>query len=118
MDYGTLHLYPDAWKGELSVPDRAAWGTAYIRRHLTDRSVGKPVVVEEFGSADQTTRAATYDAWQRAVESGGGAGDNFWILTAEQDDGTLYPDYDGFRVTYPSPLATQLAAHAKRMARA
>lgn len=116
IDYGTLHLYPDAWKGGLSVPERAAWGTEYIRRHLTDRTVRKPVVLEEFGIEEQDIRAETYAAWQDAVHAGGGAGDNFWILTAEQDDGTLYPDYDGFRVTYPSELATQLAAHARRMA--
>ena len=114
IDYGTLHLYPDAWKDELSVPERVEWGTAYVRAHLDEPRVAKPVVVEEFGIEDRSVRDATYDAWTRTVEDGGN-GSNFWLLTGLQDDGTLYPDYDGFRVVRPSSTANVLAAHAGRM---
>jgi len=41
----------------------------------------------------------------------------FWLLTGVQDDGTLYPDYDGFRITYPSTTATLLATQANTFRR-
>lgn len=79
-----------------------------------------PAIIEEFGlkdaSADLAVRDAAYAAWTGAVTSGGGAGDHVWILTARQDDGTLYPDYDGFRVVYPSSTAVVLTAHAAALA--
>jgi hypothetical protein len=30
----------------------------------------------------------------------------FWLLSGQQDDGTLYPDYDGFSVYYPESSST------------
>ncbi len=38
------------------------------------------------------------------------------VATSRQDDGTFHPDYDGFRVTYPSSTATLLTAPADRLA--
>ena len=38
----------------------------------------------------------------------GGDGWLYWILSGVQDDGTLYPDYDGFTVYCPSPVCTTL----------
>jgi len=51
----------------------------------------------------------TYKSWTDTVRTSGGNGALFWILTGLQDDGTLYPDYDGFRITCPSPVCTTLA---------
>jgi mannan endo-1,4-beta-mannosidase len=111
VDYGTVHLYPEAWG------QAPGWGEPWIRDHIRDgRKLGKPVVIEEYGIGDQTVRDALYAAWTGAVEEEGGAGDQFWLLTGLQDDGTLYPDYDGLRITYPSATATLLAEHAARMA--
>lgn len=122
VDYGTVHLYPVAW-GETKDP--MGWGHTWITDHIRDaRRIGKPVVIEEFGLPDQTqsngypeaTILATYRNWTRAVETAGGAGDQAWLVTALVDDGTPYGDYDGFRITYPSPVAALLTAHAKRQA--
>jgi mannan endo-1,4-beta-mannosidase len=72
-------------------------------------------VLEEYGWLDLTTRDGIYQSWTDTVYQSGGNGDQFWILTGLQDDGTLYPNYDGFRVTYPSSTASVLAAHAAQM---
>jgi mannan endo-1,4-beta-mannosidase len=110
VDYGTLHLYPDYWGKDNT------WSLQWIADHIHDgHALGKPVVVEEYGWLDLTTRDAIYTGWTDAVYQLGGNGDQFWILTGLQDDGTLYPNYDGFRVTYPSSTASVLAAHAARM---
>ena len=39
----------------------------------------------------------------------------FWILCGIGWDGNLYPNYDGFRVTYPSSTATVLSDIAEKM---
>ena len=135
IDYGTVHLYPQGWGENPSAKpgtDPVAWGTQWITDHLADgRAAGKPVVIEEFGLsvnaaegiADEAARDAGYTAWTSTVESGGGAGDQFWVLTSRIDDGSFYLDYDGYRVIWfndPSNatdnLAQLLAAHAKTMA--
>jgi mannan endo-1,4-beta-mannosidase len=110
VDYGTYHLYPDHWSRT------AAWGTQWIRDHLAAAAaIGKPTVLEEFGLRDRATRDAVYAEWTSAVRTGGGAGWNFWILSGSLDDGSLYPDYDGFTVYHPSTTATLLAQEAARM---
>lgn len=137
VDYGTFHLYPQGWgENPASKPgaDPAAWGTRWIADHLGDgRALGKPVVLEEFGLAvdasrgvaDEAARVAGYTAWTDAVLDGGGAGDQFWILTSRVDDGSFYPDYDGYRVVWNADAgnptresAALFAAHAKAMAAA
>jgi mannan endo-1,4-beta-mannosidase len=112
IDFGTYHLYPQGW-GQ-SPAD--TWGTQWINDHNSvGTSVNKPEVLEEFGTTDQGARDATYTAWTNAVRTGGGDGWMFWILTGVQDDGQLYPDYDGFRVIYPSSTATVLSNAAAQM---
>ena len=111
IDYGTMHLYPDGGWGK-----DEAWSLQWISDHIHDGHVaGKPVVLEEFGWHDLTTRDGIYRTWTNLVYQEGGNGDQFWLLTGLQDDGTLYPNYDGFRVTYPSSTADILAAHADQM---
>lgn len=134
VDYGTVHLYPGSW-GETpsSKPgtDPVAWGTKWINDHLNDAArLRKPVVIEEYGLQinagqgipDEAARDAGYTAWTRAVEARG-AGDQFWLLTSRVDDGSFYPDYDGFRIVWDndpsnssSSTAKLLSAHAKAMA--
>jgi mannan endo-1,4-beta-mannosidase len=112
VDYGTVHLYPESWGRPVE------WGVPWIADHIRDgRRLRKPVVLEEYGLRDQAIRDEIYRDWTGTVEREGGAGDQFWLLTGLQDDGTLYPDYDGLRITYPSATATLLAEHAARMAR-
>jgi len=107
VDFGTFHLYPDHWSRD------PQWGTTWIDDHMTAAAdYGKPVILEEFGYQNQGARDSTYQAWADAVRTGGGDGWNFWILTGIQDDGQLYPDFDGFRVVTPSATATVLAEAA------
>ncbi|MGI8880069.1 MAG: glycoside hydrolase 5 family protein [Jatrophihabitans sp.] len=132
VDYGTFHLYPQGW-GDVSAADPVGWGTKWITDHIADgKKLGKPVVLEEYGLqidatkgiADAAARDAGYLAWTATVEKGGlAASDQFWILTSRIDDGSYYPDYDGYRIVWrndadnPSNSTAQLlAAHAKRMA--
>ncbi len=110
LDYATFHLYPDHWKKD------HAWSLQWIADHIQSaHELGKPVVLEEFGWLDLTTRNEIYTSWTNAFSQLGGRGTQFWILTGHQPDGTLYPDHDGFRVTYPSQTASHLAAHATSM---
>ena len=128
IDYGTVHLYPEGW-GETSDP--VGWGTTWITNHLADgKSLGKPVVIEEYGLAlsaadgipTETSRDAGYQAWTNAILANGGAGDQFWLLTSRIDDGSWYADYDGFRIIWENDpsnttnsTAQLLSAHAKAM---
>jgi len=135
IDYATIHLYPEGWgENPANKPgtDPVAWGTTWITQHLADAaSLGKPLVLEEFGLAvnaaqgvpDEAARDAGYQTWIDTVRDHGGAGDQFWLLTSRVDDGSFYPDYDGYRVVWnndPSnstnALAKLLSAHAKEMA--
>ena len=110
IDYGTMHLYPQGWGKD------QAWALQWIKDHLHDAHIAhKPVVLEEYGWNDLTTRDAIYQTWLDTMYQGGGNGDQFWILTGLQDDGTLYPNYDGYRVTYPSSTASVISAHAAQM---
>ncbi|QII48993.1 cellulase family glycosylhydrolase [Bacillus paralicheniformis] len=110
IDYGTYHLYPDHWG------KTAEWGNQWITDHICDgKEIGKPVVLEEYGYQDKSRRDDVYRTWLELIEKQGGAGSQFWILTGIQDDGTLYPDYDGFRIVYPSSAASVISDHAKRM---
>jgi mannan endo-1,4-beta-mannosidase len=110
IDYGTVHLYPQTWG------QNAAWSLQWIREHIVDgHMLGKPVVLEEYGWSDLTTRDVIYQSWTDMVEQQGGNGDQFWILTGLENNGMLYPNFDGFRVIYPSSTASLLASHAARM---
>lgn len=117
VDYGTVHLYPQGW-GETSGAKPGvhpgAWGTEWIERHLKDgRALGKPVVLEEFGVQidaakdvpDTAARDAVYRDWTGAVERDEGAGSQFWLLTSRVEDGSFYPDYDGYRITWDNNSA-------------
>lgn len=104
IDYGTYHVYPDSWGKDV------AWVTQWINDHQAAAADhGKPVILEEFGFRNQSQRDSAYQTWVDAVRTGGGDGWAVWILTGIQDDGQLYPDFDGFRVTFPSATATLLA---------
>jgi mannan endo-1,4-beta-mannosidase len=110
IDFGTFHLYPTHWT------QTNAWGTTWIQRHNEiGAALNKPMILEEFGITDQGARQSVYNEWLNTLRTGGGDGFNFWILTGIEDNGQLYPDYDGFRVTYPSSDATLLASQAAQM---
>jgi mannan endo-1,4-beta-mannosidase len=111
IDVMSYHLYPDGWG------KTAAWGTEWIRRHSAEaRHIGKAVMAGEFGLLDKATRNPVYQQWTDAVISSGGNGFLYWILSGRQDDGTPYPDYDGFTVYCPSPVCLAIGNAAAEIA--
>jgi mannan endo-1,4-beta-mannosidase len=110
MDAMSFHLYPDSWGKD------AAWGTQWIRRHIRDgRRIHEKVLLGEFGFLDKATRNPVYKEWTDTILDSGGAGALYWILSDKQDDGSPYPDYDGFTVYCPSPVCTAFSNFAKQM---
>ncbi|HYO96287.1 MAG TPA: cellulase family glycosylhydrolase [Polyangiaceae bacterium] len=110
VDVMSIHLYPDHWGKDV------AWGTNWIQRHVADaHALGKPALLGEFGLLDQSTRNPSYRLWTDALFAAGGAGTLFWMLADEQDNGTPYPDYDGFTVYCPSPVCTMLSNFSASM---
>ena len=85
IDFGTIHLYPK----------KIASGKDTIENALP---AAKPIILEEYGWRDLPTRALAYTTWLDTFRASGGAGDLVWMLAGRQDDGTLYPDYDGFTI--------------------
>lgn len=111
IDVMSYHLYPDGWGKD------AAWGTEWIERHIRDaRKLGKPSMLGEFGIKDKATRNPVYKEWTDAVLDKRGNGALYWILSGIQDDGTNYPDYDGFTVYCPSPVCTTIGNFARAIA--
>ena len=104
IDVMSFHLYPDSWAKD--VP----WGTDWIQRHIQDaRALDKPAMLGEFGLLGKSMRNPNYKIWTDTVLKSGGAGALYWILSGKQDDGSLYPDYDGYTVYCPSPVCTTLS---------
>jgi mannan endo-1,4-beta-mannosidase len=101
IDFGTYHMYPEAWK----QPDPVQFGIRWIERHLAaGRKTRKPMLLEEYGvtvGADGYSSALTrnfvYSYWLQTVLSERGAGDLAWMIASVDDlTGKLYPDYDHF----------------------
>jgi mannan endo-1,4-beta-mannosidase len=110
IDVMSFHLYPDLWGKD--VP----WGKQWIQRHIQDaRALDKPAMLGEFGLHDKSMRNANYKLWTDTVFTNGGAGALYWILSGKQDDGSLYPDYDGFTVYCPSPVCTTISNFSAMM---
>jgi mannan endo-1,4-beta-mannosidase len=111
IDVMSFHLYPDGWGKNV------AWGTQWIQRHFQDaKALDKPAMLGEFGLLDKSMRNPNYKQWTDTVLNSGGAGALYWILSGKQDDGSLYPDYDGFTVYCPTPVCTTLSNFGAMMA--
>ncbi|MDI1464421.1 cellulase family glycosylhydrolase [Catellatospora sp. KI3] len=109
VDVVSYHLYPDGWGNRT-----AQWGTDWIARHTRDAKLaGKPVMAGEFGWREKASRNPTYQAWTGAASRDGGDGFLYWMLNGVQDDGTMYPDYDGFTVACPSPVCQTITNAGK-----
>lgn len=69
IDFGTYHLYPSSW-GESD-----SWGPGWISAHATAAAaVGKPVIMEEYGSDTHADEAS----WATEVLDTNTAGLMFW----------------------------------------
>ena len=113
IDFGTFHLYPEAWKKR----DPLAFGLRWIEQHLSaGRNAGKPMLLEEYGITSQSDRNRIYSVWLRAILEQDGAGDLAWMLASTDDEtGEPYPDYDGFTF-YSDADIPSICEHARQMA--
>ncbi|WP_084622437.1 cellulase family glycosylhydrolase [Demequina oxidasica] len=111
IDYLSFHLYPDHWGKD------ADWGTQWIKDHNNiAKQIKKPALMGEFGWTDKSTRNTVYKEWLDASLKTKGAGSLYWILSDDRDDGSLYPDYDGFTVYCPGPVCTTIGNYGKQLA--
>jgi mannan endo-1,4-beta-mannosidase len=55
-----------------------------------------------------------YQSWLDQIQTQGGAGDLVWMLADQQDDGTPYPDFDGFTL-YSSTIPPSIRTHAAQL---
>eukprot|EP01100_Stratorugosa_tubuloviscum_P015576 TRINITY_DN903_c0_g1_i10.p1 TRINITY_DN903_c0_g1~~TRINITY_DN903_c0_g1_i10.p1 ORF type:complete len:571 (-),score=233.47 TRINITY_DN903_c0_g1_i10:97-1809(-) len=111
ISFGTFHLYPDSWSKSND------WGNQWIQQHISSaNSHSKPVLLEEFGIRDQSQRAYVYQNWLSIIQNENAAASTYWMLAAHQDNGSLYPDYDGYTVYNDnSDAANQIRKHAANM---
>lgn len=112
IDFGTPHVYVDQWgmKYTGEGQDDLLW----LKKHAeTAKANNKPVILEEFGIKDKSLRDSEYKQWYNVIEGNmydglEYAGSNYWMIASYLDDGTLYPDYDGYTVYGPA-AATETA---------
>ncbi len=125
IDYGTFHLYPEHWGGEVFSDDPVKSGIRWIEAHVEASKVAnKPAVLEEYGITKTGihNRDYIYESWLNSAQDQGLAGTMFWILSGidtgdSKDDDGLYKDYDGFRIVNDDSTTTSLLKdHAKVMA--
>ncbi len=110
MDILSYHLYPDSWG---KTPE---WGTEWIERHIEDsHRLGNRALAGEWGILDKNTRNPVYQQWEDAVLRDDGSGALYWILSGLQDDGTLYPDYDGYTVYCPTPVCSAFTHFSRKI---
>ena len=110
MDVLSYHLYPDSWG---KTPE---WGTAWIAEHIADsHQLGDRAIAGEWGLLEKNIRNPVYNQWEETVLKDKGAGALYWILSAQQDDGTLYPDYDGYTVYCPTPVCSAFTHFARKI---
>ncbi|MCI0396853.1 MAG: cellulase family glycosylhydrolase [Chloroflexi bacterium] len=110
VDVLSFHLYPDSWGKDVD------WSTEWIERHIADaQAINRPAVFGEYGLQDKSIRNVVYQEWTNTVFENGGSGALYWILSGLQDDGSYYPDYDGFTVYCPSPVCITISNFAAMM---
>ncbi|HET7542879.1 MAG TPA: cellulase family glycosylhydrolase [Polyangiaceae bacterium] len=123
VDYGTYHLYPEAWGTGFG------WSERWLDDHLrVARELGKPSVLEEYGltvtrdrlgrvSDGLPLRLENYRAWNERVLAHGGNAAMFWLLVGrDSEHGGVYPDYDRFSVYRGDETADLLSRFARRFA--
>nr|AGV52632.1 Man5A [Irpex lacteus] len=112
IDFGTFHLYPEGW-GQTSNPSSTVWGSQWIADHVaSQKSVNKPVIVEEFGVT--SNQSAVYTVWYSDIVSSGLTGDLIWqagshlsVGDTPNDGYAVYPDGPAY------PIITQHTAALK-----
>lgn len=110
IDYGTIHMYPVSW-GEAD-----SWGNTWVSQHATQaKNVGKPVVLEEFGTEDTTTRQATVNGWLTTALSDGFAGFSYWQFVGSFPSGFESPN-DGNGISTTEATFSTIKSFASQFA--
>jgi mannan endo-1,4-beta-mannosidase len=106
IDFAAFHLYPEA------LGTDPEYGNTWIEEHAeSGDKAGKPVVLEEYGLKDKARREEVYAEWLASVRKHRVASDLFWMLAGNTDEGTPYPDYDGYSLyagSIPKPIFDHL----------
>ena len=109
IDYGTVHLYPESW-GETDD-----WGNTWIQQHGSQaESVGKPVVLEEFGTTDVADRYDIVSGWLDSAYSDGFSGMQYWQFVSTFPSGYASPD-DGNGISTTESTYSVIEAMAAEM---
>ena len=95
IDYGTFHAYPQQWGYNNT------WVNEWIMQHdQAGKAIGKPVVLEEYGSTVPTDKQSIVKPWQDTVLLNTSvAADFFWQLGANLSPIEKDP-FDGYTVEY------------------
>jgi mannan endo-1,4-beta-mannosidase len=125
VDFGTFHLYPEAWGQPLR------WASQWIQDHLdVAQAARKPTLLEEYGVmarrdthgaiVDDVRRRRAYARWHDVVNLRGGDGGLFWMLSGvdRRPDAVAgrYPDYDHFALYASDGAASLVRSFAASMA--
>lgn len=115
IDMASFHLYPEQWG--LNEASANLWVENSIR--IAKEQIGKPVFCGEFGTRDKWNRKRIYTDWYATGDKMDGNGMMFWLLSGHQDDGNLYPDYDGYTIYYPedTEISSVIYENSVKMAR-
>ena len=109
IDYGTVHLYPDSWGETLD------WGNTWITQHGSQAAaVGKPVVLEEFGTTNTGARYATINGWLNSAYSAGYSGIQYWQFVSTFPSGYASPN-DGNGISTTESTYSLIKAMAAKM---
>ncbi len=108
IDLGTFHLYLQHW-GESA---RSDFARKWIRDHIeAGENAGKPVILEEFGLADDEgpgytdeCRNSIYRDWTDQMRTGGGAGALVWMLGSASSEAAGFRD----RYTMYAPATSEV----------
>lgn len=109
LDYGTFHLYPDPWGYNNT------WGSTWIEQHdESGRVAGKPVVLEEYGSAETNHANLTTPLQQTVVKHTSIAYDSLWQFGTQLSTGPSSHDSNSV-FTNTSDYETLVVQHAADM---
>jgi mannan endo-1,4-beta-mannosidase len=109
IDYGTIHLYPAGW-GQTD-----AWGSTWIDQHATwAKTIGKPVVLEEFGTTSTSNRYSDVNMWMNSAYNDGYGGIQYWQFVSTFPSGYSSPD-DGNGISTTESSYALIKAMAVKM---
>jgi mannan endo-1,4-beta-mannosidase len=109
IDYGTFHMYPAAW-GQAD-----SWGSTWITQHVQQgAAVGKPVVLEGFGTTNAGSRYSIVGNWLDTAYSSGLNGIQHWQFVSNFPSGYTSPD-DGNGISTSESTYSLIEAMAAKM---